>query len=270
MDLTTVFISYARQDARRAERLYMDLRAQDIDAWLDTKCLLGGQNWRKEIRKVIRNSAFFIALLSKHSLSKRGMVQTEMKVALTMLSEVPNDQIFLIPVRLEECVPADEELQDINWIDLYPNYLEGFSRILSVVDKVAKVPLEMRVLDSTNSARAPISYAPYRNFIDFAKDLIERLPRSSAFADRDYEMFIRYRTDAPGVVCPNSLREKYPHEINVVLQNQFSALTALDKYFTVVLWFDGKAETLCIPYTSVLEIVIPTIGLRVEHFGLTL
>lgn len=43
-----VFISYAREDLSWAERLYMDLRKQEINAWLDVKCLAAGANWQFE------------------------------------------------------------------------------------------------------------------------------------------------------------------------------------------------------------------------------
>lgn len=56
-----VFLSYAREDLREAERLYMDLRISEINVWMDTKCLLPGQNWKREIRKAIRESTFFLA-----------------------------------------------------------------------------------------------------------------------------------------------------------------------------------------------------------------
>jgi hypothetical protein len=242
----------------------MDLRIAEIDAWIDTRCLLPGQNWKREITRVIQDSAFFVALLSEHSLSKRGFVQSEIKRALQVLAEVPSDQIFLIPVRLDECMPADEELQNLNWVDLSPSYEKGLQRLLTVLAGLKKSPLEMR----PSGTRAPIQYAPYRSFTDFAKDLIERLPRGSSFADPDYSMYVRYKTSAAGTILPQTLREKYPEEITIVLQHQFQALTALQELFTVVLWFSGKPETLAIPYIAILEIVVPSIGLRVERFGL--
>jgi len=269
MDSSVVFISYAREDARHAERLYMDLRAAEINAWLDTRCLLPGQNWKREITRVIRGAAYFIALISQHSLNKRGVVQSEIRRALQVMAEVPVDQIFLIPVRLDDCHPADEELQNLNWVDLFPSYDKGLHRILAVCSGLPKSPLEFRTASETAGARAPVYFAPYRSFTDFAKDLVERLPRSSSLADPDYAMYVRYKTTVSGVVLPGSLKEKYPDEITIVLQHQFQALTALRDAFTVVLWFSAKPETLVVPYSAVREIVVPTIGLRVEHFGLT-
>ena len=69
--------------------------------------------WRPAIRKAIRESNFFIALLSRKSVSSRGVRHVELREALDVLDEFPDDQVFLIPARLDECrVPIDrmEEL----------------------------------------------------------------------------------------------------------------------------------------------------------------
>ena len=70
-----VFISYAREDRSWAERLYMDLRKQEIDVWMDTRNLSAGADWQLEIKKAIRSSRYFILLLSKYSINKRGFIQ---------------------------------------------------------------------------------------------------------------------------------------------------------------------------------------------------
>ncbi|MGC1931965.1 MAG: toll/interleukin-1 receptor domain-containing protein, partial [Candidatus Nitrosopolaris sp.] len=99
----TVFLSYAREDSDAAKRLYEDLKNDGLSPWLDKESLLPGQNWEIEIRKAIKNSRYFIALLSSNSVDKRGFVQKEFKFALEVLDEVPESQIFVIPARLNEC-----------------------------------------------------------------------------------------------------------------------------------------------------------------------
>jgi hypothetical protein len=141
MEKDIIFISYAREDARLAERLYMDLRLHKLNAWLDSKCLKPGQEWSHEIRKVIKSAKYFIALISKHSLSKRGYIQKEIKLALNVLDEIPKGEIFFIPARLENVVPEDEELQNLNWVDFYPSYKDGLARILSVCKELEQKEL---------------------------------------------------------------------------------------------------------------------------------
>ncbi len=118
----TIFISYAREDARIASRLYEDLRAYNLQPWLDVKNLLPGERWAATIRRIIRESSHFLALLSKQSISKRGFYQKELNHALDVLQEVPQDKIFVIPARVDEVEPVHEALRELNWVDLFPSY----------------------------------------------------------------------------------------------------------------------------------------------------
>ncbi|MEZ4526802.1 MAG: toll/interleukin-1 receptor domain-containing protein [Desulfobacterales bacterium] len=122
-----VFISYAREDIATARRLYEDLKMAGIVPWMDKIDLLPGQNWKFHITKAIRESSYFIALLSSKSLSKRGFVQKELKLALDILGEFSDEDVFLIPARLDDCQPEDEKLKYLNWADLFPSY-EASSR----------------------------------------------------------------------------------------------------------------------------------------------
>ncbi len=89
-----------------------------IAAWLATKKLLGGQVWEDETEKAIQESDAFLALLSTRSVTKRGHVQAELKKALEVADKRPEEDIYLIPVRIEECdVPS--KLQHIHCIDSF-------------------------------------------------------------------------------------------------------------------------------------------------------
>jgi len=130
-----VFISYAREDKEIARELYSDLKKIGLNPWLDIENLLGGHNWRSAINQAINESSYFIALLSSNSISKRGYVQKELKIALDLLDEFPKDEIFIIPVRLDDCKPIDEKIEELNWVDLSPSYKEGFEKIKDSLKK---------------------------------------------------------------------------------------------------------------------------------------
>ena len=97
------FISYAREDRDIARRLHRDLSACGSQPWLDIESHLGGQNWQRAISSAIRECSHFLALISHHSVSKRGFVQREVAQALQILEMFPPDEVFVIPVRLEDC-----------------------------------------------------------------------------------------------------------------------------------------------------------------------
>ncbi|HBH72377.1 MAG TPA: hypothetical protein DDY43_02825 [Synechococcales bacterium UBA10510] len=129
----TIFISYARPDVASARRLYADLRADDLEVWLDEESLLPGQNWRVAITSAIEQSRFFIALLSSRSVSRQGFVNKELVEALDVLDTYPESEIFLIPARLDDCKPSHQKLRDLNWVDLFPDWNGGLSKILKAI-----------------------------------------------------------------------------------------------------------------------------------------
>jgi WD40 repeat protein len=124
---TKVFISYAREDIDVVRLLYDSLTAAGCEAWVDFNNLLPGQNWKSEIKSEIKSCDFFVLCLSKHSSSKRGFVQKEIKEALEILELMPDGRIFLIPIRLDECnVP--ESLSDHHYVDLFAE--DGLTKLL--------------------------------------------------------------------------------------------------------------------------------------------
>lgn len=129
-EASKVFISYARENLGEAMRLYADLQRAGIDPWIDREDLLPGQKWKFAITRAIRESKFFIALMSQASLTKQGYVQKELREALELLDEIPEDQIFVIPVRLDDCHPSHPQLKELHRVDLFPVWEAGMQRVL--------------------------------------------------------------------------------------------------------------------------------------------
>jgi hypothetical protein len=125
-----VFISYAREDVDSAQRMYRDLKANGLDAWLDKEDLLPGDEWRPAITAAIRKCDYFLALLSSNSVQKTGYVQKELREALAALDQLPQGKKYLIPARLDECKPSYDRLSDLNWVDLFPSWETGLNRIV--------------------------------------------------------------------------------------------------------------------------------------------
>ena len=125
-----VFISYAREDYPTAKQVYDDLTNNGISCWMDKEDLLIGQNWQAEISCAIENCSHFLSLISSNALSRRGFVHKEVKMALDELDKMPNNAVFFLPVRLDDCTPQDERLKYLHWGDLFPNYSHGLDLIL--------------------------------------------------------------------------------------------------------------------------------------------
>ncbi len=124
-----VFISYAREDIKKALRLYKDLEKLGFDVWLDVKAIKAGQKWDITIKKAINESRFFLAILSNKSVNKRGYVQKELRKAIDVLEEYPESDIYLIPVRIDACHPGFEAIREINRVDMFPSWNDGVKRI---------------------------------------------------------------------------------------------------------------------------------------------
>jgi len=129
-----VFISYASEDKELAMKLFSDLKKHNnITPWLDSESIIVGQNWKNMIINEIKNSSYFLALLSSSSITKNGFVQKELKIALDYLEEYSQNEIFIIPVRLDECDPTDERIKNIHWVDLFQSYQDGLNKILQAI-----------------------------------------------------------------------------------------------------------------------------------------
>jgi len=125
-----IFLSYAKEDADKVKAIYKKLRRESLNPWLDIANLLPGQEWDKVILKTIRSARFVIVFLSKNSVNKRGYVQKEIREALDAADMMPEGEIFIIPVRLEEC-EVPERLAKWHWIDIFRP--SGFKKVVGAL-----------------------------------------------------------------------------------------------------------------------------------------
>ena len=119
--------------------LYERLRAEGYSPWLDSKNLIPGQNWRDEIPKAIGKSDVVLMCLSQKSVSKRGYLQHELRLALTEYAEKPPGSAYLIPLKLEPCDVPDIQLpqvgvslRDIQWLDYWE--ADGFEQLVRALE----------------------------------------------------------------------------------------------------------------------------------------
>ena len=126
-----VFISYAREDKKVADTLYLKLSIAGYEPFLDTKNILPGEDWANRIEKAINKSVFFLLLLSTNSINKRGFLQKEIRQALEMWNKMLDDDIYLIPVRIEECDVPDK-LARFQWVDLFQPI--GYEKLFAALE----------------------------------------------------------------------------------------------------------------------------------------
>jgi TIR domain len=130
-----VFIAYVEEDLAFARRLCDDLAAAGCSPWLDKDQLLAGQNWPRAIERAIDISDAFVACLSKRSLAKRGQFQSELRYALDCARRRPLESVFLVPVRFEECPVPRRIAEQVQYVDLFPDWKRGVRQVARAIRK---------------------------------------------------------------------------------------------------------------------------------------
>ena len=131
--LPRVFIAYVREDERLALRLYQDLNRAGFNTWIDVQKLLPGQNWPRAIEAAIEGADFFVPCFSQKSVRKKGGFQSEIRYALDCARQVPLDEIYIVPVRLDECIVPRTIQHELQFIDLFPDWDDGVRRLLTML-----------------------------------------------------------------------------------------------------------------------------------------
>jgi len=132
-----VFISYAREDADIATKLFNALQRKSFDPWLDNENLVGGEDWDKHIRQDLERSDFTLLLYSKTLCGKRdSYVNKELALATERALSVRGS--FLIPLRTDDITPEERifELGKYNEMDLRPeSFDEDLSKVISTMKR---------------------------------------------------------------------------------------------------------------------------------------
>src|SRR5579864_8879076 len=94
----------------------------------------------------------------------------------------------------------------------------------------------------------------YENLVDQAlrqvvRNALERIQKQGLIGSHHF--YLTFKTQDKGVEVPDFLRERYPDEMTIVLQNQFSGLRVTDESFEVTLSFQKLPCTLLVPFPAV-------------------
>ena len=90
-----VFISYSRRDLAFVKRLSADLQAAGLQVWYDLSGLEAGTRWSKEIQNALRQSQYFLVVLSPNSVESEW-VEREFIYA-------SNQKLKIVPLLYREC-----------------------------------------------------------------------------------------------------------------------------------------------------------------------
>ena len=61
-------------------------------------------------------------------------MNVELREAIEKLNEYSDSDIFIIPVRLDDCNPNLTRLEEIQWVDMFPHWENGFKKIVQIIN----------------------------------------------------------------------------------------------------------------------------------------
>ena len=126
----SIFISYAREDFSKSEKLRADLQAAGYQSvWKDTYEILGGEMWEPKIYSAMEKHDFIISCFSTAALSKPRFFKRELDVTLKLYHE---KRTHLIPIRFDDCM-LPEEIGPYHCYDLSTGWATGLNGIMKTI-----------------------------------------------------------------------------------------------------------------------------------------
>lgn len=147
--VSPVFISHSSKDAARVRKLVEALEARGLICWLSERDIQAGDNYGDSIVDAIERAGAMVLVFSTNANNS-----DEIKKEIALASQ---RRITVVPVRIEDSQPSKAfryELATRNWIDLFPLWDEGVSK---VAERLAAI------LDAQIAAPPPTRAPPGRS-----------------------------------------------------------------------------------------------------------
>lgn len=119
------------------------------------------------------------------------------------------------------------------------------------------------------SDETPDSLIPYDEIVQEALRavvgrVLGEIERGGGELPGNHHFYITFKTGAPGVSIPPHLRERFPDEMTIVLQNKFWDLEVGDTLFSVSLSFNQIPAKLTVPFSAITAFVDPAVDFGLQ------
>ena len=116
---------------------------------------------------------------------------------------------------------------------------------------------------------APDSLIPYDEIVQEALRavvgrVLGQVEAGGGVLPGNHHFYITFKTAAPGVSVPTHLKERFPDEMTIVLQNKFWDLAVTPDSFTVGLSFNQIPAKLVIPFAAITAFVDPAVDFGLQ------
>jgi uncharacterized protein len=120
----------------------------------------------------------------------------------------------------------------------------------------------------------PDSLIPYDEIVQEALRavvgrVLDQVEATGGELPGDHHFYITFKTGAPGVVIPADLKQRFPDEMTIVLQNKFWDLSVSEAGFSVGLSFNQRAASLEIPFSAITAFVDPAVDFGLQFQAVT-
>lgn len=96
------------------------------------------------------------------------------------------------------------------------------------------------------------------------RQAVEEVMGADGSLPGQHHFYITFLTDYPGVEIPEYLRDRYPHDMTIVLQFQFHDLTVDKEKMGVTLLFNNMPERLVIPLGAISIFADPSVNFALQ------
>ena len=80
----------------------------------------------------------------------------------------------------------------------------------------------------------------------------------------EHHFYVKFATEAPGVLMSPRLRGQYPEEMTIVLQHQFWDLDVTEEAVSITLSFNAIPERLTVPFSAIRGFFDPSVQFGLE------
>lgn len=120
---------------------------------------------------------------------------------------------------------------------------------------------------------APDSLIPYDEIVQEALRavvgrVLGQVEAAGGVLPGNHHFYITFKTGAPGVSIPAHLKERFPDEMTIVLQNKFWDLGVTENGFTVGLSFNQVPAKLEVPFSAITAFVDPAVDFGLQFQAL--
>ena len=119
------------------------------------------------------------------------------------------------------------------------------------------------------SDTAPDSMIPYDEIVQEALRavvgrVLGEIQTTGGTLPGAHHFYITFKTTAPGVDIPKHLKDRFPDEMTIVLQNKFWDLNVTELGFSVGLSFNQMPSKLVVPFAAITAFVDPAVDFGLQ------